>query len=79
MTNVLATELKTYEQHRDKLLERAEGKFVLIHGPEVAEVYESQMDAINEGYRRFGNVPFLVKHILKVEVPLNFSSHNLGI
>ena len=46
---------------------------------EVAEVYESQMDAINEGYRRFGNVPFLVKHILKVEVPLNFSSHNLGI
>lgn len=79
MTDVLATELNTYEQHRDELLETAEGKFVLIHGTEVAGMYEAQMDAINEGYWRFGNVPFLVKHILKVEVPLNFSSHNLGI
>jgi hypothetical protein len=79
MTDVLASELKTYEQHRDELLETAEGKFVLVHETEVAGMYETQMDGINEGYRRFGNVPFLVKQILKVEVPLNFSSHYLGI
>jgi len=79
MTEILATELKTYEQHRNELLRTAEGKFVLIRGIEVVGVYESQMDAIAEGYRRFGNVPFLVKQIVQVEVPLNFSTHHLGI
>ena len=79
MTDALATELKTYEQHRDKLLGTAEGKFVLIHGTEVVGVYEAQMDAIAEGYKQLGNVPFLVKQIVKVEIPLNFSSHHLGL
>jgi len=79
MMTVLATELRTYEQHRDELLSTAEGKFALIHGSEVVGAYESQMDAITEGYKRFGNVPFLVKQVLKVEIPLNFSSHNLGL
>ncbi|MBI3798266.1 MAG: hypothetical protein HY268_15045 [Deltaproteobacteria bacterium] len=79
MTDILATELKTYERHREELLGAAEGKFVLIHEAEVVGVYESQMDAIAEGYRRFGNVPFLVKQIVKIEIPLNFSSHHLGL
>jgi hypothetical protein len=79
MMAVLATELQTYEQHRDELLSTAEGKFALIHGSEVVGAYESQMDAITEGYKRFGNVPFLVKQVLKVEIPLNFSSHNLEL
>jgi len=37
------------------------------------------MDAITERYRRFGNVPFLVKQIVSVEAPLNFMSTLLGI
>jgi len=76
---MLATELKTYEQHRNALLGTAEGKFVLIHGTEVAGVYDTKMDAIAEGYRRFGNVPFLVKQVIKVEVPLQFVSNHLGV
>jgi hypothetical protein len=27
----------------------------------------------------FGNVPFLVKQVLKVEVPQNFVSNHLGV
>ena len=79
MPTMLATELKTYEQHRNALLGTAEGKFVLIHGTEVAGVYDTKMDAIAEGYRRFGNVPFLVKQVIKVEVPLQFVSNHLGV
>lgn len=79
MTDLLTAELKTYEEHRNELLGTSEGKFVLIHGTEVIGVYESQRDAIAEGYKRFGNVPFLVKQIVKVEIPLNFSSHHLGL
>jgi hypothetical protein len=76
---VLDTELKTYEQNRDHLLGTAEGKFVLIHNDQVIGIYDSKMDAIAEGYRQFGNVPFLVKQILKIEAPLNFMSNLLGI
>ena len=79
MTPVLDTELKTYDQHRDALLGTAEGKCVLIFGDKTVEVYDSEMDAIAQGYREFGNVPFLVKRIVKVESPLNFTSNLLGV
>jgi hypothetical protein len=69
MKTPLDRELAAYEQHRGELLAAAEGKYVLIHGDEVAGVYESQADAIAEGYRQFGNVPFLVKEVARIEVP----------
>ena len=74
MAQVLETELKTYEHRRDHLLGAAEGKFVLIRNDQVIGIYDSKMDAISEGYRQFGNVPFLVKQIVKVEVPQNLTS-----
>jgi hypothetical protein len=79
MAHPLETELKTYEQHRDRLLGKQEGKYVLIHKDQVIGVYDSKMDAIAQGYHQFGNVPFLVKQVLKVESPEEFVSHALGI
>ena len=79
MTQLLDSELKTYEQNRDHLLGTAEGKFVLIRNNQVIGVYDSKMDAIAAGYQQFVNVPFLVKQILKIETPLNFMSNLLGI
>ena len=75
----LDNELSTYEQHREGLLGTAEGKFVLIHEAEVAGVYESKWDAIREGYEKLGNVPFLVKQVLRIETPQNYVSHLLGV
>lgn len=79
VTPNLATELKTYEANKDNLLGAAEGKFVLIRGTEVVGVFDSQMDAISAGYKKFGNVPFLVKQIRKVEEPQTFVSNLLGV
>ena len=79
MAQLLDSELRVYEQNRDQLLESAEGKFVLIHCDQVVGIYDSKMDAIAAGYQQFGNVPFLVKQILKVEPPLNFISNLLGV
>ena len=79
MAQLLDSELKVYDQNRDQLLGSAEGKFVLIHGDRVVGIYDSKMDAIAAGYQQFGNVPFLVKQILKVEPPLNFISNLLGV
>ena len=79
MALILDTELKTYEQNRDQLLNTAEGKFVLIHDSQVIGLYDSKMDAIVVGYQQFGNVPFLVKQVDKVETPHNFMSNRLGL
>jgi hypothetical protein len=79
MAHVLETELKTYEKHRDELLATHEGEFVLIHGEQIYDTFESQRDAINTGYRQYGNVPFLVKKIERFETPVTFGGGMLGI
>jgi len=79
MTELLSEELKTYESNHESLLGSHESKFVLIHGEKVLGTFDSQMDAISRGYRELGNVPFLVKQVLKVDVPLSFVSNLLGV
>jgi hypothetical protein len=44
-----------------------EGKFVLIHGTDVVDMFASYEDAIKEGYARFKLEPFLVKQVQTVE------------
>jgi hypothetical protein len=79
MAPALETELATYEEHRDELLAVAEGKYVPIKGREVAGVFESKADAITLGYRDFGNVPFLVKRVDRVETPAQFATPLVAI
>lgn len=79
MESSLETELKTFEEHRERLLGTATGKFVLIRGTEVIGVYDSKPDAIRQGYQQFGNVPFLVKQITEVDTPVDFVSNLLAI
>jgi len=78
MALILDTELEPYERNRDRLLGTAEGKFVVIHDIQVIGLYDSKVDAIAAGYQQFGNVPFLVKHVVNVETPHHFTSNRLG-
>jgi len=75
----LETELRTFRAHRDELIGRARGKYVLIHGEEIVDFFENQTDALTKGFRKFGNNPFLVKLVTEVEVPLNFTMFNVGV
>ena len=77
--HALDGELATYDRHREELLGRASGKFVLIHGDQVVAVFETEWDAVSAGYKAFGNVPFLVKEIVAVEVPQDFVSNQLAV
>lgn len=79
MTTALDVELKTYESHHAELVGTAEGKFVLIKNTGILGIFDSKMDAITRGYQQLGNVPFLVKQIVKVEVPQNFISSLLAV
>lgn len=72
MADLLSTEMETYRSHKDELLGKAAGKFVLIKGDKILGTYESQTDAVNEGYKQLGVVPFLVKQIEEHDLPLHF-------
>jgi hypothetical protein len=62
----LEKELETYTQKLPEL-KAHEGKFVLIRGDEVVDVFTSYEDAIKQGYARFKLEPFLVKRISSIE------------
>ena len=79
LVETLKDELRTFESRRDELLGTSLGKWVLIHDGELVGAFETQADAINVGFQRFGNVPFLVKQVVPVEVPQDYVSNHLGI
>jgi len=66
-TESLATELATYERHKEELVGVNEGKFVLIQGEAIAGVWDTYTDALEAGYKQFGLTPFLVKQIRGIE------------
>jgi hypothetical protein len=76
---LLAEETATYAAHLESLLGTQEGKFVLIRGGKILGAFDDQMDAVRWGYRELGNVPFLVKQVVRVETPLTFVSNLLGV
>ena len=67
---VLEQELATYREKLPELIAgNNEGKFALIQGKKLADVFGTYEDAIKQGYARFGLAPFLVKRIESVERP----------
>lgn len=64
---VLEQEIQTYNSNLSALLERDEGKFVLIQGAKVAGTYASFDAAVEQGYEKFSLEAFLVKQIQAVE------------
>ena len=75
----LETELNFFNQQRTRLLKDARGKFALVKDESLIGIFDSETAAIGHGYRTLGNVPFLVKKITEVDIPLNFTSFNLGV
>lgn len=76
---VLEEELAYYNQHREDLLSKYEGKFLLIKGSELVGSFENAEAAYQEGLRRFGNTPFLIKPVLREEPVHQIPALSLGI
>jgi hypothetical protein len=66
----LDPEFDYYVAHLPEWYER-EGEHVLIHGSEDFGFFPTRNDALAEGFRRFGRVPFLVKKIERDEKPMS--------
>jgi hypothetical protein len=68
----LEKELATYKGKLDEFLPN-EGKYVLIHGDDVAGIWETYEDALQAGYQKYALAPFLVKRIECAETVQNFT------
>lgn len=59
----LEQELKTFDTHKDTLLAEKKGRYVVVKGTEICSDFASYDDALADGYKRFGNIEFLVKQV----------------
>jgi hypothetical protein len=66
--SLLDQEFAYYLAHLPEWYEH-EGKHVLIHGQEHFGFFPTRDAALEEGFRRFGWVPFLVKQVRRDEEP----------
>ena len=71
----LEHELSVFNAHLIDLLAH-EGRFVVVKGDEISGPFDTYEAALEDGYERFGPVPFLVKKIHKVE-PVHYFSRDL--
>lgn len=76
---MLEKELAFYESKRNELLAHYENKFVLIKGNELIDFFTSMQEAYNEGVKRFGTEPFLVKRVSREEPIEKLPALTLGI
>lgn len=64
----LERELAYYDSIKERLVAENPGKFALVKGSELIDVFGTYEDALKAGYGRFGLEPFLVKKIEAVQV-----------
>jgi hypothetical protein len=67
LTNMLEQELEFFEKQKPELLKNHSGKFALIKDSEFLGAFDNPENAYQEGVRRFGRDPFLVKRISQEE------------
>ena len=68
--SVLAAELQTFDRQRASLLKTYPQKYALIKGRNIVGVFESDREALDTGYAKFGSEPFLVKQIRAIDDPV---------
>ena len=63
MNTTLSQEYETFKANRVSLSQLHKGKFVLIKGERIVDVFNNLLDAVDEGNSQFGDSPFLVNEI----------------
>ena len=72
MENLLEKEFQTFTENQLKLAQDHLGKFVLIKGSDIIDVFEDQIEAIEKGIEKFGKEPFLVNEITSAGFRINY-------
>lgn len=77
MSQLLKKELEIYEKEKENLVNKSEGKYVLIKENTIIGIFETEKEALKIGIEKFGNTPFLVKKIELIESKANYTSNML--
>ena len=75
----LKTEREYFARSLEEWLKLYLNKFALIKGEELIGTFDTDMSAVAEGARLFGNAPFLVRRIVPGDQVLNAPAYTLGI
>jgi len=70
---MLDTEWKYYEYHRDELVEKYCGKFVVISGDKVVAAYDDEKTAYRETIKTIPLGSFMIHHIAEEEEIIQLS------
>ena len=63
----LKKELQYYSEQKAELLKHYKGQFALIKGKEVIGTYTTWDEALEDGIKKLGNVPFLIRQVQEEE------------
>jgi len=77
--SILVNELKAYENMKEELLKKYEGKVVAIKDGKLVGVYDSEKKAFEDVIERFGLVPVLIKRVVREEVPERLPAYTYGL
>ena len=74
----LQTELEFYNNQKAELLKHYQGQFALIKGKKLIGTYTTWEEALNDGVKRLGNVPFLIKQVQEKDEIVQFPALAVG-
>ena len=63
----LEQETRTWLANKERLLQEAAGKFVVIKGDRIFGIFDRDDDAFTQAYQQLGRGPFLVRRIERGE------------
>lgn len=76
---IFAKELATYEKKKEELLNKYEGKVVVIKGDEIIGIYDNETEALKAVLEKYGYIPVLIKRIVREERPEHLPSYTYGL
>lgn len=68
--DVLDTEYAYFQERRAELFAQAPGKWAVIKNRRLLGIHDTEMEALQAGYRRLPEGPFFVEQILEHQVLL---------
>ena len=76
---MLEQEIALFTKNKKDYLKHYSGQFVLIHSDEFGGSFSTAEQAYIKGLEKYGNVPFLIKHVLQNEPPISMPAYTLGL
>jgi len=75
----LEQEREFFKQHQADLLKRHPGKFVLVKGSALVDVFDTDEAAVREGIRLYGTESFLVRGVFENEEAVRIPALMFGL